>query len=750
MKPKKQKRFLRYALVMALCLTAMILSGAMLVGQWGGLMMQDSLSVLDTYTQQTVFFVQQKASSDLKLLQSLADMAGSLGGPDTKAAQNYVFSDSWNTVGVRLTLSNADGVSVSSDGLRGNIGDEAIFRRAMSGESLYSDVIPSVLEGGDAMVSVMIAPIYRDGVIVGTLASSRDVDSYDVLSGFALFGQEGRTYLMCSNGAMVGWSGSESLPLGFLPNAVFDDSDLLTREPELVQLQQDLAEGKSGQLLYEPEDGEACYLSYAPLNLNNWFVVNSINAHAMDSKRSDLQRLALIAGLVAGAVCVGLLVVVFRKEERQSQLMEHAALYDTLTGLPNWKLLRQEFETRANQELWSFVLLRIPDFQHLNDLFGYSVGAGLLKFIAATLSDALQPGEVAARVSEGNFALLLHGHPPQLTPRLNQIFHTVMEFSLADGPIVYDYRYSLAAGALPLEADETFSVANQKASAVMEGEARKPGLSWNWFDLAVNQQITLRDTLMPDILRALKSNEFIPYFQPQYNVTTRDITGAEVLARWKHPVHGVLPPNLFVPMLEASGYILELDMVMLDSACKMLRSWLDKGLLPVHLSINISALNIHRKDFLERVLSIVHQYGIPPQLLSLELTETVICEYSDHVLSLLNRLKQEGFILSMDDFGSGYSSLNTLQGIPVSELKLDRAFLLDSEDGGQRGRVILQHIVDMARELELTVIAEGVETQAQEDLIRSVGCQIIQGFFFSHPLDGQSFEQFLFREDDSE
>ena len=178
----------------------------------------------------------------------------------------------------------------------------------------------------------------------------------------------------------------------------------------------------------------------------------------------------------------------------------------------------------------------------------------------------------------------------------------------------------------------------------------------------------------------------------------------------------------------------------------MIQGWLSRGLLPVHLSVNISRLNIHRRDFFERLLAIVRAYDVPTNLLSLELTETAIFDNSEKVLELTGRLKKEGFILSMDDFGTGYSSLNMLREIPVDIIKLDQGFLLHSE-ADARGRKILNHIVAMVRSLGVGLIAEGVETEEQEAAVLEAGCTIVQGFYYHRPLAGKDFEQLIFSED---
>lgn len=449
---------------------------------------------------------------------------------------------------------------------------------------------------------------------------------------------------------------------------------------------------------------------------------------------------AALAVLAAAILSVGL----FLSRAKRIRLLKKLALHDRLTGLSNWQALDQHFQSLRSLDGWVYLLFSIPEFRRINNVFGNDVSLQFLRDITAVMKSSLSSEEIAARISENGFAMLLHGD--ELDGRINSILERLHRIPLTDGNVVYDYLCSYCGCACQLTGEEkSLPRLNRIASTVMDSQPAHHIVSWEWYDKTKSGLAELQDSLIPELSRALRDHEFIPYFQPQYDITTDEIVGAELLARWKHPKHGILLPEIFVPLLEACGCVLELDLIMLEQACRKIQEWLSLGLLPVHLSVNISRLNIHRRDFQERLLATVRQYGVPANLLSLELTETAIFDNSEKILSLARMLKQEGFILAMDDFGTGYSSLNMLREIPVDTIKLDQRLLADSEKS-RRGRTILSNIVRMTHELDASLVAEGVENKEQTDLLKETGCRVAQGFYYSKPIPSDKFEELIFHE----
>lgn len=233
------------------------------------------------------------------------------------------------------------------------------------------------------------------------------------------------------------------------------------------------------------------------------------------------------------------------------------------------------------------------------------------------------------------------------------------------------------------------------------------------------------------------------YLQPKFRLDTEALCGAEVLARWLHPSKGIIPPVDFIPLFEKNGFILKLDEYMWEEACKTLRKWIDEGREPIPLSVNISRYHIKHNNLEDVLMKLVKKYDIKPEYLHLEITESLFLDNPEELNRVLERLKKLGFFLEVDDFGSGYSSLNLIRNISVDTIKIDKDFL-DSEIASEKGQIVVNHTIDMAKDLRLQVIAEGVETKAHVDFLKKSRCDIAQGYYFAKPMPLAEFMKFDF------
>lgn len=724
----KWKRLIRYSLTLVVCLVILAV-GVTAVNTVVSNMLNSNLAdQLTEITQRRAEVIQQRTKSDFRDLEGFAAAIAAMGGPNSADAKEFILNERWESQDIRLILSNDKGESYSSDGFTGNISGEDVFADAISGNPGMTALSPDILSKEGEFVT-MIAPILADGKTQGTLAIARDIKYYQQMLSFTI-------YETTENGYIVRPDGSEVIP-GSNQESVLD----------YPEIKADIAAGKNGNYVSD----KGIYYSYVPLSVEDWYLVNQADAGVLAAQKQNVWKVAGIVGLLAAVLFLVLVGFLYGADIRKEKLMERMAMFDQLTGLPNWQFLNTRFKTLTQgQGPFVYMLFRIPDFSKMSTAFGYGIAARKLKDISAELTSILSQDEKAIHVSEDYFVLILRGNESKekIENRINGIFTKLHDIPLTDGSVVYDYQCSYAGGAYLLEKEgEELAEINRRVNSVVDDQRSGKDFSWAWFDKGVNDKVALQESLMPELARALKNDEFIPFFQPTYNVNTGEIVGAEVLARWKHPVHGILLPGLFVPLLEAAGCVLELDLIMLDQACKMIQEWLAQGLYPVCMSINISKLNIHRRDFLERTLSIVDSYDIPRNLISLETTEMAISENSEKVLPLVQSLKDSGFVMSMDNFGQGYSSLNMIRQVPLEMIKLSRSFLLNFQKG-ERENIILRHVVEMVQQLGAKIVAEGVETIEQEAVIREAGCELVQGFFYSRPVNAEDFANLMFAENE--
>jgi EAL domain-containing protein (putative c-di-GMP-specific phosphodiesterase class I) len=261
-----------------------------------------------------------------------------------------------------------------------------------------------------------------------------------------------------------------------------------------------------------------------------------------------------------------------------------------------------------------------------------------------------------------------------------------------------------------------------------------------FFAPALQAAVNARAAMEAELRQAIRSDQLVLFYQPQ--VDDDLLAGAEALVRWRHPERGILPPGDFISLAEETGLILQLGDWVLEAACRQIAAWTREGVAPISISVNISARQFRQPDFVERVLTALERTGANPDRLTLELTESVLVDNAEDVIATMNQLKACGLRFSLDDFGTGYSSLSYLKRLPLDQLKIDRAFVRDilSDDSSA---AIAQAIISLGRVMGLSVVAEGVETEEQRELLDHLGCHSFQGFLFGRPLPAEGFEQMM-------
>lgn len=380
----------------------------------------------------------------------------------------------------------------------------------------------------------------------------------------------------------------------------------------------------------------------------------------------------------------------------------------------------------------------IDRFKVYNDLFGAPAGDRLLADIGAMIRDLMPAGAAAARLRADHFVCCCSRSsfdPDRMLAALGAWFASYRE----------DFTFFVRLGIFPID-DPSLDVnlmCDRALLALRSAKSGYVGSKYVFYDEKLRSSVLKEQELAGEMIAALEGGQFVPYFQPQYRYATGRMIGAEVLARWNHPAKGLLGPTEFIPVFERNGLIATFDYYMWEQACRCLRMWIDgRGVEGApRLSVNLSRADIYRSDLCTYLKGLVERYDVPAELLHLEITESAYMEAPEQLIGAVTKLRAAGFVVEMDDFGSGYSSLNTLKDVPVDVLKLDMGFL--GASASSRGGLILASVVRMARWLDLPLIAEGVETKQQAAYLASVGCDYMQGYLFSKPVDRETFEKLL-------
>ncbi len=423
--------------------------------------------------------------------------------------------------------------------------------------------------------------------------------------------------------------------------------------------------------------------------------------------------------------------------------LERMAEYDELTGLTNRSMFCRmaEAELKANPETaqscgYAMVYFDIIRFKAINDMFGMAEGDRLLIFIADTISQLLGSGDVGCRVGSDRYVVFMKITEKQPEDFIEQLLGNIAQYDL---PVEITFNAGIyIIDNLNVSADAMLDRA-VLAQASIKGSYTS---RYCYYDESLRNDMLTEQEIVGMMAIALTDEHFVVHYQPQYNHSTGMLTSAEALVRWIHPERGLISPGLFIPIFERNGFVTKLDLYVFEHVCRFLRKCMDKKLPMIPISVNFSRHDIFQPDFVERLEQIREKYDVPVKYLRLEITESAIMGGSQHTNTIIHKLHEHGYVIEMDDFGSGYSSLNVLKDIELDIIKLDMKFLEGKTDSN-RGGTILSSIIRMAKWLRLPVIAEGVETIEQADFLRSIGCDCVQGFLYSRPLPEGNYETLI-------
>jgi diguanylate cyclase (GGDEF)-like protein len=440
------------------------------------------------------------------------------------------------------------------------------------------------------------------------------------------------------------------------------------------------------------------------------------------------------------------LAVALATAEREEKLYKRAN-FDALTGLPNRQLLKDRLShelahAKRDGNRLAMLFLDLDRFKNVNDSLGHSVGDLLLINVAQRLKQCIQESDTIARFGGDEFIIVLSKIDSVedvvvITEQISNVLSTPMRL---DGK---DHFVSTSIGIAIFPDNGTTSEELLRNADTAMYRAKNSGQGkYAFFEKRMNAAMLERISLESDLHHALARNELFLVFQPQINLHTERVSGAEVLIRWRHPNKGLVAPNRFLPIAEDTGIIVPIGNWVLREACRQLLIWEKAGIRINHLAVNVSVLQFRETNFLDTIHHLLDQFKISPERLELEITESLLMDDIENVSAVLHLLKTLGIRIAIDDFGTGYSSLKYLQKLPIDTLKVDQSFTRNLTRNAS-SVVLTKAMIAMARSMNMETVVEGVETEEQLNILQDQNCDSVQGFFFSQPLETKAFVNFV-------
>lgn len=606
-------------------------------------------------------------------------------------------------------------------------------------ESLQGNTEVAYIEGQSLLYST---PVYSGSEIIGVLTGIHRKENIQSLIQPKAFSGESLTCIIDNSGKVV-VSPTELKPFLQLDDIFKSGKDRNT-ENEIVKMMDNMKSNRDGVFPFTAVNGDELIMSYHPLNVNQWVLLTLIPADLISYGANvyTVKTFLIIGGIAV--VFILFLASILRFYSYHRKHLEQLAFSDPVTGGMNYSAFQLQYEelVKAAPPLtYTLIMLNVKGFKLINENYGTAAGNDTLRYIYKILLRHTEPGEFAARSEADNFFLCIKEREKQAIQfRLDAMIHDINSFNKTrETP----YYLTILQGAYLID-DPTLelTIIQDRTRTAYQNQASGAHPSCAFYDADFTRQLQTEQELNDLFEQSLKNHDFQVYLQPKVRLLDGGIAGAEALVRWIHPQKGIIFPSDFIPIFERNGKICRLDLYMFEEVCRLLQQWNQKGQPWLPVSVNLSRQHFKNPEFLKSFSEIAGRYHVPQNTIEFELTESILLDPQqiEIVKKSIHKMHCLGFLCSLDDFGSGFSSLGLLKEFDVDTIKLDRQFFLDISK--EKSRDVIACLIELAKKLNVRTVAEGIEVQEQLDYLRDIGCDMVQGYIFSRPLPSKEFEAF--------
>ncbi|MFV0517916.1 MAG: EAL domain-containing protein [Aminipila sp.] len=713
-----------------------------------------SLGASDTLTEltnQQQFNLYSKMSSDIKSIKNIAKAIRFI-PQDKRDTIELLNKLDENTNFEYMLMTGLDGKGFASNGKEIDISKRSYFQSVIAGRTLLCNPMSSIYNDENTVVPI-VTPILENDHVIGVLVGAYRVDNLNNLI-LPLYEGKGFAYVTDSSGNIILKPANEKQ---FCEN--YQGNNLLEILQQAVPIKYDnqekiknnMQEQKSGHMQFSI-DGQKRLMNYAPLKINDWYIFMVIPESIISKQTNGIAEKSAILTI---SVLLFLFFLIFyilwqqRKSDKSRaeylDNLERIAYFDELTELPNiykFKSMARKILEQNTKKCFLIAKFDILNFRAINEMFGFDTGSQILQIVARYIQKSKELFEreflVCARLNADEFIIIdeYSVSTAKISMYVNK-FESMLNKEVSE--LLNGYKLEIRYGRYFLskgEVDITQAIENANLAHRTIKE-NKLGKICDYNEDLRRQFMRIVE-IENRMQSALDNEEFKVFLQGKFDLNSEKIVGAEALVRWQEKNGNYVLPGQFIPLFEKNGFVIKLDFYMFENVCKIIDKWIKADVEVVPISVNFSRMHLNSINFVEKLEAITNKYSVPRKFLEIEVTESIFFENERAMEELLISLHNAGFKLSMDDFGIGYSSLGLLKNLPVDVIKIDRSFF-DNNKYKTRAKSVIESVMQMAKKLGIHTVAEGVENIEHIKLLKEVGCDMVQGFYYSKPMPANLF-----------
>ncbi len=635
-----------------------------------------------------------------------------------------------------MVVINPYGYGVGSDSEIGDLAAYDFFHEAMNGQTVIEG--PLALDFNNQEAIILATPMIAYGETRGVLAGLIYIDTLNAMLGDNISGVKANL-IVDSEGNIIANNVNDSdfIPLSNLYSRM--EKGNIIHSDEFESFKQDITNATRGRASVH-FDGESHSILYKPVGIQDWMIMYIIPEAVTQSTTNNIVIVTAIISVFVMLVVSVFGFIINSSQSRTLARISEIAYVSQIAGintLIKFKLDSKDFMEHNSTKKFLLIKFDVEKFRLINEALGEKEGDKILKYMAKAIEDKSNSECLCAHIHSDEFLVMLtdkdekienwsENYQKRLYALLGENFH-------------FNLRIVMGVYYFDAHSNTDISTAIERVNIAHHYAKETKSLISVYSEEFLENEIKVK-AIENRMEKALDNKEFVMFLQPELDLKKDALVGAEALVRWKTP-EGMMRPDEFIPIFEQNGFIIKLDLYMFEQACNYLRAWIAEGREAIIISVNFSRKHIFSSTFVANLTEICKRYEISPQYLGIEITESSMLENEADLINIVHDLREKGFLVLMDDFGSGYSSLGLLKNIPINVLKLDKSFFSNIE-AHDRSIAVVNSAIQLAKNLKLETVAEGVETLEILEILKKMGCDIIQGYYYAKPLEQDDFKEF--------